>query len=174
MYVCVRCSDAPCLQIPGIGFNKGFRPLHASTFDSTPRSLAPGDPSHPCRRCWHRYAQPYNTALAQEDWTNMVDKNYQRPISDPAAVSPDSLPARDSVLTATPTGDAATLQPQYTGAPLSVSWMQSTPSGRRVLQPGDPRIGGRLCARCHGSGRIRIFILDSETCPVCRGIGRTF
>ena len=40
----------------------------------------------------------------------------------------------------------------------------------RFLQP---RIGGRPCYRCGGSGQILGFF-DNDTCQVCRGIGRVF
>lgn len=40
----------------------------------------------------------------------------------------------------------------------------------RVL-PGDPRLGGMLCAKCKGSGQVAFF-LDTELCPLCGGIGR--
>lgn len=46
------------------------------------------------------------------------------------------------------------------------------PPGAPVhLQPGDPRIGGILCGRCRGTGRIMVF-LDQDLCPVCLGLGR--
>ncbi|KAI0358161.1 hypothetical protein OH77DRAFT_1397660 [Trametes cingulata] len=49
------------------------------------------------------------------------------------------------------------------------------PSGNvAVYPPGDPRIGGRLCWRCGGSGKTSFLIFDEETCGVCNGVGRTF
>ena len=172
--------------IPLVGFNKGFRPLHASTFDATPRALAPGDPSHPCKRCWRHHARAYSASLSQLDWNEVVDMNLQRPISDLDVVS-------RSVLTSEPPGTSRSqsTQPINVRAPPPnfgigslgptgnagqgpVQWRQDTPTGSVVYEPGDPRIGGRLCPRCHGSGRTRLFILEIETCNLCSGIGRVF
>lgn len=50
----------------------------------------------------------------------------------------------------------------------------TSPGSGIVYEPGDPRIGGRLCIRCHGTGRIRVFILETETCNLCGGVGRVF
>ncbi|KAF8512344.1 hypothetical protein JB92DRAFT_2929033 [Gautieria morchelliformis] len=43
-----------------------------------------------------------------------------------------------------------------------------------VYQPGDPRIGGRLCWRCNGRGGESFLFFDWQTCTVCRGAGRVF
>ena len=42
-----------------------------------------------------------------------------------------------------------------------------------VVQPGDPRIGGRLCPNCFGAGRTFGFLLlNDRPCNACGGIGR--
>lgn len=43
----------------------------------------------------------------------------------------------------------------------------------QYLQPGDPRMGGTICGRCRGSGRVTFF-LDQELCLICGGVGRLF
>lgn len=43
-----------------------------------------------------------------------------------------------------------------------------------ILRAGDPRIGGRACWECGGSGRISLLIFDAGTCPTCGGVGRQF
>jgi len=43
-----------------------------------------------------------------------------------------------------------------------------------IVPPGDPRIGGRLCWRCDGKGRVSFLLFDSQICDVCRGAGRVF
>lgn len=43
-----------------------------------------------------------------------------------------------------------------------------------IVPPGDPRIGGRLCWRCDGKGRVSFLLFDSQMCDVCRGSGRVF
>lgn len=44
----------------------------------------------------------------------------------------------------------------------------------RVLPPGHPGIGGKLCGRCRGSGMISEMLLFESTCPICHGVGRVF
>lgn len=39
------------------------------------------------------------------------------------------------------------------------------------VAPGDPRLGGTLCGNCRGTGQTW-FLLDSELCHVCGGLGR--
>lgn len=172
---------------PSLGFNKGFRPVHASTFDATPRALAPGDPSHPCKRCWRHYSRPYTAALSQLDWHEAVETNFQRPISDPNVVSQSSVPFSSPMNQrhhTSPPVNVRSPPPNFglgypgqrggVGSRPPMQWMQSTPAGGVIYEPGDPRIGGRLCPRCHGSGRTRVFILETEACNLCQGIGRVF
>ncbi|PVG00758.1 hypothetical protein CPB86DRAFT_782313 [Serendipita vermifera] len=161
-------------------FNKGFKPVFASTFDATPRALAPGDPSNPCKHCWRHYAQLYTPNLAQQDWTNTVETNFQRPISElniqPQGMIPPVNPVTfnpNNTMRPAMTGPPP-MQQQRTGGPPGQVWMQQNGQGRGTFSPGAPRIGGRVCPRCHGTGRIRVFILDAETCGVCRGTGRVF
>ncbi|KDQ54224.1 hypothetical protein JAAARDRAFT_209380 [Jaapia argillacea MUCL 33604] len=56
----------------------------------------------------------------------------------------------------------------YSAAPVT-----RLPPGAPVVQPGDPRIGGRLCRNCGGEGVVRFFILE-DRCDVCGGLGRVF
>lgn len=44
----------------------------------------------------------------------------------------------------------------------------------RVVAPGDPALGGRLCGRCRGAGMISEMLIFESTCPVCQGVGRVF
>lgn len=48
------------------------------------------------------------------------------------------------------------------------------PPGAVVVLPGDPRLGGRPCWRCDGSGMVSVFFLLEERCDVCNGLGRVF
>jgi len=174
------------LTFPLTGFNKGFRPVHASTFDATPRALAPGDPSHPCKRCWRHHSRPYTSALAQLNWKEAVESNFQRPISDPDVVSRSVLTPGGS---GTPRGlisppvSVRSPPPNFGISPPGsmggggwppIHWRQNTPTGEVMYEPGDPRLGGRLCPRCHGSGLTRVFILETEMCNLCSGVGRVF
>ncbi|WBW71532.1 putative DNA J domain Hua1 [Schizosaccharomyces osmophilus] len=45
------------------------------------------------------------------------------------------------------------------------------PPNALVVQPGDPRIPGRLCGNCKGTGSID-YLIFTEICPVCNGIGK--
>lgn len=166
-------------------FNKGFKPLHASTFDPTTRALAPGDPSHPCKHCWRHYSRHYNGALAQLNWKEAAETNFQRPIADPDVIAQprNSLSSPMVQGRASSPGSVRSPPPNFnlgypgqsTGRATSpMQHMQGGPIGRTMYEPGDPRIGGRLCPRCRGSGRTRVFILESEICNLCRGAGRVF
>ncbi|KDN40958.1 hypothetical protein K437DRAFT_181154 [Tilletiaria anomala UBC 951] len=48
------------------------------------------------------------------------------------------------------------------------------PPGALVLQPGDPRIGGRLCFHCDGTGTIEGLFFGDDICERCQGVGRLF
>lgn len=47
-----------------------------------------------------------------------------------------------------------------------------------VLQPGDPRLGGRLCYNCNGDGQeislSGLFFGGGDRCRVCGGTGRLY
>ncbi|EEB08138.1 fungal protein [Schizosaccharomyces japonicus yFS275] len=45
------------------------------------------------------------------------------------------------------------------------------PPGALVVQPGDPRIPGKVCGNCKGRGYVDYFLF-TDTCPICRGIGK--
>lgn len=154
-------------------YNRGYRPASRSTFENGPRALAPGDPNHPCKKCWSHYSRVYDASIARLDWTGVAETNFQRPIAEPSSMPPStSSPfTRNNNLNRGPS-NVAPLQPQLTGGP--VRWAQRTPGGTTTYEPGDPRIGGRLCPRCRGDGSIRIFILEIDQCPMCGGLGRVF
>ena len=69
-------------------------------------------------------------------------------------------------------------QPNYTAPPpmnrsASSTWPRNGPPSPVVYRPGDPRIGGKLCWNCDGSGRTFGFLLLSDnSCDLCGGIGR--
>ncbi|EPY53437.1 fungal protein [Schizosaccharomyces cryophilus OY26] len=45
------------------------------------------------------------------------------------------------------------------------------PPNALVVQPGDPRIPGHLCGNCKGTGQVD-FLIFTELCSVCNGIGK--
>lgn len=104
------------------------------------------------------------------NWGNAeAETNYQRPISDaPSAPSPTTRP-----LSIAPVQFPITAQ-QSRAAPPELRFVRNPPPNATVLSPGDARIGGRPCFRCNGSGRIPVFIFDTERCPSCKGLGRVF
>ncbi|TBU24172.1 hypothetical protein BD311DRAFT_766962 [Dichomitus squalens] len=186
------------------------------------------DPSHPCSRCWEKYAKPYAGAIVYAPWTPGPDgpsasssSTYQRPL--PVFRSPQSSLHNHSASWAGPSSAAQELSRSattsrvpsgagYPGAssrvvpiaggvlPMSSyldrlgvgagartgfpppSWgpvgelSGGSPSLGNVVvySPGDPRIGGRLCWRCGGSGKTSFLIFDEDTCGICNGVGRTF
>ncbi|CAO1630036.1 unnamed protein product [Sympodiomycopsis kandeliae] len=46
------------------------------------------------------------------------------------------------------------------------------PPGALIVQPGDPRIGGRVCVKCSGRGVRDSMLWGEETCRHCFGAGR--
>ena len=174
------------------GHNRGYRPLRDAIFQGTPSALIPGDPLQPCRKCWSHYTRHYEGSLANADWEGNVNgtggTNYQRPISDPPPIpqlstlapSPSSAHSRPSSATGSLRGDQLMTTNANTNAPAVVPIVPRMQHSRRssrsttttVVQPGDPRIGGRICWKCNGAGEVTVFIFDRERCRVCGGVGR--
>ncbi|KAF9517122.1 hypothetical protein BS47DRAFT_570625 [Hydnum rufescens UP504] len=121
------------------------------------------DPTHPCRTCWERYSRPYAGALQYATWSP-GSPNFQRPLPSfrpPSQTFPPPVAPRPHSVFSPPTQVAFT-----PGGP---------PPGALVVQPGDPRIGGRLCWSCNGRGLVPVMLFfDEERCPTCNGMGRVF
>lgn len=204
------------------------------------------DPSHPCTKCWNKYARPYCGALAYAPFpsesgsrgSGSGSSNFQRPLprlrapqssihnsssSSPSSSSyprtatatreppnqarvlrrrseskpntprndhlrtvssPGPVPPRINTNTAPPRPSPVSprqtqLQPAPSPSTRRSSCIAASPglvppSGSVVYQAGDPRIGGRRCWRCEGTGSVSYFFLDTSTCEVCNGIGRLF
>lgn len=153
------------------------------------------DPSHPCHKCWDRYAKPYAGALVYTPWSNDTARpsnsntTFQRPlppfrplkhsrshshvhnrsISDTTVVR-----AHPQTQLQSPYGHS--LSPVSSPPPqLHVASPYSLPPpGATIVQPGDPRIGGRICYKCGGRGLVPFFLFDETTCVTCGGVGRIF
>ncbi|EPQ56084.1 hypothetical protein GLOTRDRAFT_128042 [Gloeophyllum trabeum ATCC 11539] len=172
-YECHKCASRPrstYAMVPSIstpaGRNTGYRNF---------------DPSHPCGKCWDRYAKPFAGAVAYADWASPASassgKTFQRPLP---SFSPPHL--------SSPNSSSSHLRPPATAPPrphsyagyespspgFTTAYAQAPPAGAAVVQPGDPRIGGNLCWQCGGSGRVPVFLLMEERCGVCGGLGRVF
>ncbi|PCH44579.1 hypothetical protein WOLCODRAFT_165249 [Wolfiporia cocos MD-104 SS10] len=159
------------------------------------------DPSMPCSKCWDRYARPYSGALAAAPWQGGADTSgtLQRPL--PRFTPPQLAAAKHrptQSLSQEPPGRAASLSraqigygrvmpiagggiamspyldPLVAPTPSNVRVIGTAPPGATVVRPGDPRIGGRLCWRCGGSGVTTFLVFDEMPCSVCNGVGRTF
>lgn len=190
------------------------------------------DPSHPCRKCWDKYARPYTGALAYTPWSTTTSpsssgSNFQKPLPSfrPPHLRPPAQQQEMNVgVTRTPSApanrqDTQRHHPRSRSSP-NLSRAQSNPShpppsrpllqpppsvpssfvppstslsptagqrplvqfasnsipppGSTVVSPGDPRIGGRLCYKCSGSGVVPFMLFDEMPCGVCNGVGRTF
>lgn len=157
------------------------------------------DPTHPCRKCWDRYAKPYAGAITYTPWSNQsngpsssrANNNFQRPLPsfrpphlarstthahNRAISNPDShlSYARTS---ASPSSSPLRQYPHPAIPPPQIhvtSPYSAPPPGSTVVQPGDPRIGGRLCYKCSGSGVVPFMLFEETTCAVCGGVGRIF
>ena len=192
-YECHKCTSfsfACCYEpvvttfVSTAGHNRGYRPLRGLVFHGTPSALVPGDPQRPCRKCWSRYARRYEGSLVNADWEGNANgtggTNYQRPISDPppmlepSAMAPSPSPSpthsRTPSVVSSSTGNQA-----MTNAPAVVPiprHMRRASRSTVAVPPGDPRIGGRMCWKCNGTGEVTVFIFDRERCRVCGGVGR--
>ncbi len=190
-FECPKCTSFSyaCFYEPVIttfastaGHNRGYRPLRGLAFRGTPSALVPGDPLRPCRKCWSRYSRRYEGSLVNADWEGNVNgtggTNYQRPVSDPLPIlEPSPLaPSPSPTHSRTPSTVSSLRGNQVrTNAPAVVPIPQHTRRSSRntvVVRPGDPRIGGRVCWKCNGTGEVIVFIFDRERCRVCGGVGR--
>ncbi|KAF8999343.1 hypothetical protein BDQ17DRAFT_1361216 [Cyathus striatus] len=131
------------------------------------------DPSNPCKKCWQKYAKPFSGPLAYAPTSG--DANLQKPLprARPAGPPRPSFPQQNSFQ------QRSFSPPQQQNSCRSPMVTYGTPTlphansaNTVVVRPGDPRIGGRVCWRCGGDGRISFFLIDSETCDVCGGVGR--
>ncbi|KAK0232904.1 hypothetical protein IW262DRAFT_1327509 [Armillaria fumosa] len=137
------------------------------------------DPSHPCRKCWARYSKPFTGALMYTDFSpeSRTSGNFQRPL--PSYHSPQSTsgfrppPPNSGYQPSYITPHRGFRPPPPRPLITQLNGFNQAPRGSVVYPTGDPRIGGRLCWRCEGSGLISFLFLE-DNCPVCGGIGRTF
>ncbi|KAG9308052.1 hypothetical protein JVU11DRAFT_12619 [Chiua virens] len=157
------------------------------------------DPSHPCRKCWEKYGKPYSGALAYTNWSpSGNDPRMQRPLprfvppqySGLNAGSPSSsayAPQQSSSLFPPPPQHPhhhrSVSQPHSIRAPSGASYYVRNPLSPYgippvpeaiAVSPGDPRLGGRLCVRCGGSGVQTFMLIDVTTCDNCGGTGRVW
>ncbi|KAF8489973.1 hypothetical protein F5888DRAFT_1743414 [Russula emetica] len=139
------------------------------------------DPSHPCRKCWDRFSQPYTSILASSPWGDQASgsasqtqrgRSFQRPL--PAfkppqaqAQAPPPPPMPGNYPPPSPSG-----MQSRNSRPMPMPFGGVPPPGSTVVMPGDARIGGRLCWRCGGRGTTPFLIFDEMTCETCGGIGR--
>ncbi|KIJ65403.1 hypothetical protein HYDPIDRAFT_174870 [Hydnomerulius pinastri MD-312] len=154
------------------------------------------DPSHPCRKCWEKYGKPYTGALAYTSWSSTSsDPRMQRPLSkfvpphlagagpssrgavgysSPPPQHPQSLHSRSVSQPNFPTHPPSTGPSYYVTNPL-LSMDRTPPVPHAIsVPPGDPRLGGRLCMRCEGSGVRTLLLFDITGCDVCGGVGRVW
>ncbi|ESK83334.1 serine proline rich protein [Moniliophthora roreri MCA 2997] len=140
------------------------------------------DPSHPCKKCWSKYAKPFAGAITYSDFSPNADagngKTFQKPL-------PDRRPPQHSSNTGGGhwggypgagvhnVHNQPTLAPPLPPRPTFAPSYGPPPPGATIMRPGDPRIGGRLCWRCDGDGLVNVFLWE-EQCPVCGGTGRLF
>ncbi|KAJ7626177.1 hypothetical protein FB45DRAFT_750453 [Roridomyces roridus] len=151
------------------------------------------DPTHPCTKCWERYARPYAGAVTYAPSSSPSSSassspslpgthssvTFQRPLpqlytppsharsrsaDDRPLYPPPPPPAIPPQLPARPPPQGAAPPPRHPHLP---------PQGL-VLPPGDPRLGGMLCYRCGGRGAINFLMFEGVPCGSCRGVGRVY
>ncbi|OCB87715.1 hypothetical protein A7U60_g5242 [Sanghuangporus baumii] len=139
------------------------------------------DPTHPCRKCWEKYSKLYTGAIvyaprssqSQRPLPNLKpphlghqhsesqsssSSSHLRPQSAyQSSLSPwQGYPGRVASTSCLGAGLGRTgpgLGGGYRPAPNVNFTRGMPPPGSVVVRPGDPRIGGRLCWRCDGSGQ---------------------
>ena len=161
------------------------------------------DPLHPCKKCWGKYSKAYTPALMYAPDENAVT-TLQRPLPRFTPPQGPPPPAAAAPMARAPTGtrsggqfplitteqscsrpnrlrshrysfsESSPVLNRSFGSPPPAIGIGSVPPGALVYPAGDPRLGGRRCWRCGGTGTISFFILDSSKCDECRGIGRLF
>ncbi|KAJ7050697.1 hypothetical protein C8F01DRAFT_677033 [Mycena amicta] len=175
------------------------------------------DPSHPCRRCWDKYAKPNAGALLVAPASspggssgNTHGATFQRPLprlyaagtrpisadfysapssssssyAPPANPHPSSSYAPPSHPPPPPSTCSYPPPPQHPSFSTSTSSSSSSllgqyPGSRQpmptsMLPPGDPRLGGALCWRCSGRGRVSFLVFETLPCSACGGVGRVY
>ncbi|KAJ7050706.1 hypothetical protein C8F01DRAFT_677169 [Mycena amicta] len=178
------------------------------------------DPSHPCRRCWDKYAKSYAGTLLVAPAPspggssgNTHGATFQRPLlrlyaagTRPLSADFYSAPPSSSTSYAPPTNPHPSLSssssyapPSHPPPPLSTrgyppppqhpsfstsssssfSSLGQYPGSRQpmptsTLPPGDPRLGGALCWRCSGRGRVSFLVFETLPCSACGGVGRVY
>lgn len=136
------------------------------------------DPSHPCRKCWERYGRVYEGPVVYAPWGQSGSggrggDTLQKPLPKFRAPSSNQYTSPPSLFPRSTSSLSSSYLPTSPSLPSS-GLVHRPPPGSLVVKPGDPRIGGRLCWRCDGSGVVSFLIFDEERCPVCNGAGRVF
>ncbi|KAJ7050714.1 hypothetical protein C8F01DRAFT_1067523 [Mycena amicta] len=166
------------------------------------------DPSHPCRRCWDKYAKPYAGALLVAPALSPGGSSGEFFVF---AATPTARPSNDlyTVYTLLARGLSAPIftrhphrrhpltchhpsssyappshpppqHPSFSTTSLSSSSSLGQYPGSRqpmptsTLPPGDPRLGGALCWRCSGRGRVSFLVFETLPCSACGGVGRVY
>ncbi|KAH9951086.1 hypothetical protein B0H21DRAFT_874625 [Amylocystis lapponica] len=168
------------------------------------------DPTHPCSKCWEKFAKAFSGAIAYAPWSSSAStesggarvtlqrplprftppqqtagkhrqtQSYGAPPVRPPLHPPNGYSSSSYSHVVPSPGGGVPMGPYLDPlqrspyAPPPVMPSHAPPPGAAVVRPGDPRIGGRLCWRCGGTGTTTFLIFDEMTCNVCNGLGRTF
>ncbi|KAG5637795.1 hypothetical protein H0H81_003187 [Sphagnurus paluster] len=156
-------------------------PGHPLLKDGNNTGYKHADPSHPCKKCWSKYAKPFTGPLAYaftsetspppSSVPSLAGTTLQRPLPSfrpPRHYAPPRPPPPPPVPFIPP-------PPQHPQHPQlrAISPYTPPPPNAIVYPSGDPRIGGRMCWNCEGRGRLNLLIFELP-CDSCRGIGRVF
>ncbi|ODQ80514.1 hypothetical protein BABINDRAFT_166132 [Babjeviella inositovora NRRL Y-12698] len=115
----------------------------------------------PCKDCWKKFHRPITSSSSGGHYNPPAQKPAPAPRPPQHIYAPTYVPAPPVIQ----------YVPQVHYQPV----FYPPPPRPRVVRPGDPSIGGRLCWRCNGSGRVMgMFLFDDEICYTCNGVGRVF
>jgi len=158
------------------------------------------DPSNPCRKCWEKYGKPYTGALTYTPWSpSGNDPRMQRALPKfvpPHLARPSPASSLGPTYASQPPFGRYPEPPQHPHHNRSISQphhAHSSGSGPSYyvmnplfprdappvphaipIGPGDPRLGGQLCARCGGDGVRTVMFIDVMMCDSCGGTGRVW
>ncbi|AOA60741.1 hypothetical protein PP7435_CHR1-0586 [Komagataella phaffii CBS 7435] len=125
-----------------------------------------------CKKCNNSGYKLKNSKPCSTCWSKFEPKKRPSPV--PPKPAPMSPPPQTNVFYPPPAPSPIPPVIPVSGVPLQYFPNQPQPYilPPRMVQPGDPAIGGILCYKCNGDGYRYNFFLERETCPKCGGIGR--
>ncbi|KAF3987694.1 hypothetical protein FT663_03693 [Candidozyma haemuli var. vulneris] len=155
-YFCKKCK------------NTGYRKDHKMCLDCWNKLYIPTNAYNPnphlpfkypkgflCEKCYNTGKKDKNGKPCKDCYRRFAKRNNYS-INPPGLSGPYMAPPQPMMMP---------------GPPMMPGSYGPGPQMPMRVQPGDPRLGGTLCGNCRGTGQTW-FLLDSDLCTVCGGLGR--